>query len=191
MTLELGKKPVEDVGTRDAVHVPIVVGIAGEQICGGGAIQIESDEKWYRAGSVGRGLIADPFATVIEAGDKFLVCFPPGKVLDVRHVWTHPAVDGPSVMSKNWMEKWIEENHISLHPEDREKTTPYVWWMTQLNEIAAGERTNVTFWGDDCELRQRLNHCESAEWAKICYHYTRITGRDLDPEGGPFFSCTC
>lgn len=88
----LGKTPEADQ-YRDAVHVAVIPAIAGERLAPGTRVGfLKNGRMGVVVEVVG---IVDPFLVdVINEGDRFWLCLPPGSITSLRHVWVHPAFVG-------------------------------------------------------------------------------------------------
>lgn len=95
MKVELGKVVEADKYDhhRDAVHVPVILVEAGEDLVGGEHVGVISDDISYIVGTgahkkVG---IVDPFLKGIGKGQMFWMWMDPDQVTSVKHNWYHSS----------------------------------------------------------------------------------------------------
>lgn len=96
---ELGRSPTHPEGTRDAVHVAVVVAVAGCVLAPGARVSRSEDGRYrdlehgdFDGKQVG---IVDPYLKVpVRQGSAFWLCLFPGAVTSLRHHWTHPEFRG-------------------------------------------------------------------------------------------------
>lgn len=79
---------------RNAIHVPITPIVAAEKLYPGQSVEI-NDGKAIHAGIGQAGVgIVDPFLrTPVFDGQGFWLFMLPGSVTDLRHEWSHPALE--------------------------------------------------------------------------------------------------
>lgn len=108
----LGTAPKENA-ERDAIHVAVIPGIAGEYLPPGRRVY-EVDGEYYKSLS-GPGIV-DPFLMCgVSKGDRFWLCLLPGTVTGMKHHWTHPAFDNEKKQyKKEESEKWLQ-NFCETH----------------------------------------------------------------------------
>lgn len=93
----LGKLITDGERRRDAVHVPLAPVTAGQRLLPGEPVKFDPPDQRETVGrcrpeeALG---VVDPFLVMndvlcIEAGERFYICLPQGKITDLRHVWFH------------------------------------------------------------------------------------------------------
>lgn len=104
----LGKTPPAGAD-RDATHVAVVPMVAQEKLKPGthvGAIG-EGKASSFAEEKIG---IVDPFLTApVEYGERFYLCLYPRSVSGLRHVYTHPALDGVDKLKASESERWLRD----------------------------------------------------------------------------------
>jgi hypothetical protein len=106
MKVELGKI-VDDSAYehhRDAVHVPVILVEAGEDMAGGEHIGVLKDSSSYVVGTKAKRLIGivDPFLKGVGTGQKFWMWMDPDQVTSVQHKWYHADLSDNSSDSDNY-----------------------------------------------------------------------------------------
>ena len=114
-SVNLGETP-KDNDIRDALHIAVISGIAGEKLKAGQNIRL-SDGIWITCNISVSTAVVDPYIKKpLTRGDLFWACLLPNTVTDVRHVWTHPdfpvkvkAQIGGGEFTSEESQKWIED----------------------------------------------------------------------------------
>lgn len=91
--VQLGVAP-DETGRRDAVHVAVSPEVAGDELPPGARVRRTDGDggRWVvaQAGEKWVGVV-DPFLDhVIRPGERFWLCLPPGTIVSLRHLWSHP-----------------------------------------------------------------------------------------------------
>ena len=104
-------------GIRDAIHVPVISGVAGGLIGPGDPVKYVSDfGKWYPCEAIDVHGVCNPFGSeLVKHGDLLWVMLRPGTITDLKHVWTHPAFENavqpvtgkPTTEQVEKSEKWL------------------------------------------------------------------------------------
>lgn len=84
---------------RDAIHVPIISGVAGNTMSSGDHVKyVPRFNKWYACDCTESQGICNPFNTApIRSGELVWVMIPPAVITDLKHVWSHPDFPFPEV----------------------------------------------------------------------------------------------
>ncbi|HXJ56434.1 MAG TPA: hypothetical protein VNU68_07190 [Verrucomicrobiae bacterium] len=168
---------------RDAIHLATCPVEAAHTIRAGEHIGLLPDGT---AGVCDKPLgIADPFLEMaVQRGQRFHLVLYPGTVTSLRHVWEHPAFDGPEVAKDGLVindanvaesQRWLTDMADRLgsgYGELVRRTEMYLsngdWWRG-ANEFQ-GEYTDEEFWK----------------------HYETATGQTIPgKKKSNFLSCSC
>jgi hypothetical protein len=114
-TQELIGKLVDGDVERDAIHIAVAPVEAGDYLERGQHIRLRNGKAVECDDDRSIGIV-DPFlAKMVEPGEKFFLFLKPNTVTDVKHQWSHPALDNPAA------EEDDEDEHEGMDaccPED-------------------------------------------------------------------------
>lgn len=120
-SVNLGETP-KDNDIRDALHIAVISGLAGEKLKAGQNIKLQ-DGVWISCNVSVSTAVVDPYIKKpLIRGDLFWACLLPNTVTDVRHVWTHPdfpvkveiQIDGREYtpeQSQEWLEDFCDRTY--------------------------------------------------------------------------------
>tara|TARA_R110000787_G_scaffold16774_5_gene52578 strand:+ start:1318 stop:1707 length:390 start_codon:yes stop_codon:yes gene_type:complete len=94
--IKLGERALTtELGFRDAVHVPVIYAKAHDALRRGDWVGVKNNQT-TADDVVG---VIDPFLTNIALpGDIVAILLKPNSATNVKHVWEHPLIDGPSIV---------------------------------------------------------------------------------------------
>lgn len=95
---------------RDAIHVAIVPVVARDKVFPSQHVGlVDGQATALLSDRIG---IVDPFlGTPVQPGETFWLFLYPGSITSLRHVWTHPAMDGSQDVTKGQSEseEWLKD----------------------------------------------------------------------------------
>lgn len=162
---------------RDAIHVAVAPVIAACRLSPGQRIDFVSKDDRERVcaalfNPVG---IVDPFLNAhVVIGDRFWMFLFPQTITSLKHNWTHPAFDAPTLLSLAH-EDWIRNFAASIPLDYDELMQGAREWLRDKEYLCFGgllEGYSVPdeFWD----------------------HYEKVTATVVTPENrGSFFTCSC
>ena len=104
--IEIGQLATEEVGKKDAIHVPVVAVVAGETLTPGEQVtinRVKGVPTAYSALGDRTVGIVDPFLKhSVTIYDIFWLFLQPGSVQDLRHEWD--TVEFPEVEARKFEE---------------------------------------------------------------------------------------
>lgn len=173
--------------SRDAVHIAVVPVTAGEDLRPGEKLRVTFDSLLsseyvvmngdYNEDYIGR---ADPFIEgwQIKKGAKFWMWLRPGTITGLKHVWTHPTLDGkrePVSKSELWLRQFADKWNFDYH---------------NMIENSLKKTGSITARGKDLHSATGLDPGdEDLFWQ----HIEALTNRKLSTKHKEEFcwSCTC
>lgn len=174
---------------RDAVHIALCSAVAGETLQPGqhvgfyaehmarNVVTDKLDGKFPATGLLG---IVDPFLTQpVLTGQHFWLFLYPNTITDLRHEWTHPALETPGRVylpagcspSEKWIREYASGLGITYHDlmDGAHEHVEYGGYLSRGGTLE-GVSTSAEFWE----------------------HYEVVTGDTVpDDKKDNFFSCSC
>lgn len=171
----LGQTP-EASDERDAVHVAIVPVLAGERLLPGQRVGLLNPGTVCRQEPhIG---IVDPFAGLVEEGQRVWLLLFPNSIRGMRHHWEHPAFPDDRTIKASEAETWLKIYAARYN----EHENPQDAFVNLIRGLRCGY---VFFNGSDLHGYQDLP--EAKEFQKYAEAYL---GHRIDL-GGFEFSCSC
>lgn len=176
--LKLGQL-IEGVANRDAIHVAVAPVKANGRLEPGQRVGFMPDSREVVTANAERFIgIVDPFLQEsVQPDQRFYLWLFPNTVSGMRHQWTHPDFDGPTLEASI---KWVTDFAALIDQT-------YSSVMEAAGQYVQGGYDRYTY--DNTESYKGYYD----RWAEFWPHYERITGKKVDDdekEACPF-TCSC
>lgn len=118
---------------RDAIHLAVIHVQAGEDLCAGDWVFIDDEGQARETDGPENAIgVVDPFLyndtdCEIEPGDWFWLVIKPRVITSLRHVWTHPDIDGEVTESSRAHVDRIDRRHRQTESE--------IWLRNYASEV--------------------------------------------------------
>lgn len=183
--LGIGKK-ITTYQKRDAIHIAIFPGIAGEELVAGEHVGLSSDDgKTFNKKAKPVGIV-DPFLRGrVKVGEQFWVFLYPNTVTSLKHNWSHPDFENDipeenifsqlkNFESRKWLEQFATDIGLSYE---------------ELMTAAADSVKSEDEWGTYVTIHVDTPYDKLEEFWK---HYAKVAYIKLPEKYGKnFFSCSC
>ena len=163
MEIDLSKQP--PLMVRDAVHMPVVACIAGEDLEPGQYVTVPKSktdpamksEKWT-------GAIATPFVLrAIKKGERFWACLPPGTIKGMSHVWSS--------------DKWYDDGASgSLMARVAEEAGISLGYLVEVISYLVGNPEDRSFEFEDYQPVNVLGNLTKDQWQALADEYCDDAG---------------
>ena len=178
---------IENDAERDAIHVAVAPVVAACKLAPGQDVGLTDpvvNPNWVGISEEPIGIV-DPFLkSLVFEGQKFWLMLYPNTITPLRHVWTHPVIDGHYLSSKEQSEKWLRdfseragEDYDFIMEKAEEFIDTGEVWVQQ-----GSERVRGTFY----ELSDRGR--------EFWQHFQNVTGIEVSLEFEYYetpFNCSC
>jgi len=182
-------KLIDGTEKRDAVHVAVVPAVAAVALDPGehvGPVRSGTDEFTNMAAPIG---IVDPYLTkTVVPGERFYVFMYPMTVVNLRHDWSHPALEMLPDVDKAKSTLWMQDFVSSLEdysPYDEPDAVPKTFTVEEV----LGMAKNFLDTGDSYVFGD-TNYPDIPD--EFWDHYEALTGTRVQvPSRQSFFRCVC
>lgn len=203
---DLGGKEVR----RDAIHLAVEPGIAGEDLLAGDNIRLEQVDlgsgpgqgsvgRWFNCSARRRMAVVDPFLTErVPEGGRFLAVIPPRQITSLRHVWEAPGFGAEE--NSVWFQERYAAGAKETLGEQRNPVEESRKWIedfaTKIRQdygslmLAAEKWERSGGWTYDNSESYKDHWDEFPEFWK---HYEIVKGEPVSEitDKDCFFTCSC